>query len=173
MSKYLDPALRELWHYDPATGKFTSKVNTYGHGGLIEIGDEVGTIKDGYVQLGHHGKTYRAHIVAWVWMKGELPPKGREIDHKNKVRNDNRLRNLRLLGRGANNLNHSGPGSKNTTGVRGVHWNVGGRPGTFFARIQVDGKIVHLGTFDTIEEAAEARRRAEIRYWRIPIEEEV
>jgi hypothetical protein len=169
-TKYLNPELRELWDYDPETGKFTSKVRTHGRAKVINIGDEVGSLNNGYVMLAHHGKNYAAHVVAWVWMKGELPPKGQEIDHKNRVRSDNRIRNLRLLGHGANNMNHGGVRTNNTSGVVGVYQN---RVGNWFARIVVDDKHINLGTYPTIEEAAEARRKAEIRYWRIPIEEEV
>jgi hypothetical protein len=170
--KYLNPRLRKLWRYDPETGNFHHLLRTWGYAGSILPGDIAGTLKDGYVQLGHDGKTYRAHILAWVWMKGELPPKGSDIDHRDRNRAHNKWTNLRLLGRGGNNLNHNGPRSDSTTGVRGVYRNRGGRAGTFFARITIDGKIVHLGTYDTIEEAAEARRRAEVKFWRVPVLEE-
>jgi len=163
MPNYLNPTLRDLWDYNPDTGKFTSKIVTYGYGGVIQIGDEVGTLKDGYVQLGHHGTVYRAHILAWVWQTGSLPPKGKELDHENKIRNDNRMDNLRLLTRGANNLNHNGPRIDSTTGARGVYR--GSRGKAWFARITVDGKIIHLGTFQTIEEAIAARKAAEVKFW--------
>lgn len=168
-TKYLNPKLRELWDYDPETGKFTSKVRTWGRAKVINIGDEVGTNSRGYIVLAHQGKNYPAHIVAWVWMKGELPPPGLEIDHKNRIRSDNRLRNLRLLKHGANNLNHGGVRTNNTSGIVGVYQN---RVGNWFARIYVGDKLINLGTYPTIEEAAEARRKAEIKFWRVPISEE-
>lgn len=37
--------------------------------------------------------------------------------------------------------------------------------GKFIAYITVDYKPVYLGTFDSIDLAAEARREAEARYW--------
>jgi len=167
--KYLDPALRELWHYNPDTGIFTSKIKTYGAGGPVGIGDAVGTIRsDGYVQLGHRGKTYRAHVLAWVWMTGELPPKGKEVDHRNTIANDNYWSNLRLVRRGANVLNHKGPRSDNTSGARGVYRN---RDKGFFARITVDGEIVHLGTYSTYEAAVAARKKAEAIYWQMQAED--
>jgi hypothetical protein len=166
-AKYLEPKLWELWHYDPETGKFTSKVRTWGRGRVIDVGDEMGTDSHGYVMLAHKGTNYAAHVVAWVWMKGELPPPGFEIDHKNKTKSDNRWRNLRVLKHGANMVNGSRR-RDNTSEVAGVYRN---RVGNWFARINVDNKIVHLGTYPTHAEAAEARRRAEVKFWRVPIEE--
>lgn len=51
----------------------------------------------------------------------------------------------------------------NKTGVRGVSRN---RAGKYLAGIRVDGKTKHLGTFATIEEAAKARKQAELEYWK-------
>lgn len=163
MSKYLNPKLRELWNYDPETGKFTWKIETNGYGGLIHIGDEVGTLKDGYVQLNHQGRTYLGHVLAWTWQKGEVPPQGYDVDHKNRIRNDNRIDNLRLLTRGENHLNHSGPQSNSTTGFRGVFRSSHGN--AWIARIYFKGVRTHLGTFQTIEEAVEARKVAEDKFW--------
>lgn len=50
----------------------------------------------------------------------------------------------------------------NTTGVSGVR----SRGGKFAVSICVNYKLKHLGTFDALEEAAEARRQAEAKYWR-------
>lgn len=49
----------------------------------------------------------------------------------------------------------------NTTGYAGVY----PKGKKFAAQIRVDGKHRHLGTFQTIEEAARARRNAELKYW--------
>jgi hypothetical protein len=163
MPDYTNPKLRELWNYDPETGKFIWKIHTHGYGGGVRIGDEAGTPKDGYVSLHHLGINYRAHILAWFWQTGELPPKGFEIDHRNTIRNDNRFDNLRLLKRSGNNLNHTGPRTDNTTGFRGVHR--GSRGKAWFARITIDKKIIHLGTYQTFEEAVKAREQAETKYW--------
>jgi len=163
--KYLNPYLRALWRYDPETGNFYHLLPTQGRGGIKLAGDRAGTLKDGYVQLGHGGITYRAHILAWVWMKGELPPKGKEIDHEDTNRANNRWLNLRLLDRGGNNLNYGGLRSNNTSGVRGVH--KGRQPGTWFARITVDKEIVHLGTYRSFEDAVAARQKAEAIYWEL------
>ena len=64
--RYLNPALRELWDYDPETGKFTSAIRTHGKAKIINIGDAVGVINKGYLTLAHHKLNYRAHVLAWM-----------------------------------------------------------------------------------------------------------
>jgi hypothetical protein len=52
----------------------------------------------------------------------------------------------------------------NTTGATGIYR--AKRPGTWVARITVNGKNVHLGIFETIDAAINARENAEQNYWR-------
>lgn len=49
----------------------------------------------------------------------------------------------------------------NKTGVAGVYL----KAGKYAAQISVQGKRIHLGTFETIPEATKARREAELKYW--------
>lgn len=49
----------------------------------------------------------------------------------------------------------------NKTGVAGVYL----KAGKYAAQISVHGQRLHLGTFETIPEAAKARRDAELKYW--------
>ena len=49
----------------------------------------------------------------------------------------------------------------NKTGVNGVHM----ENGKYRATIYVDSKKIHLGIFDTLAEATEARKDGELRYW--------
>ena len=51
---------------------------------------------------------------------------------------------------------------RNTTGVTGVFYHKVRRK--YVAQIMVDGKLIYLGTFATLEEAAEARKDADIKY---------
>lgn len=51
----------------------------------------------------------------------------------------------------------------NKTGVKGVY--LSKRERKFKAQIKYKGKQIHLGTFNTLEEAANARREAEAKYW--------
>ncbi|ULT55402.1 AP2 domain-containing protein [Neobacillus drentensis] len=52
----------------------------------------------------------------------------------------------------------------NKTGVSGVYFNK--KLNKYQARIAVNGKHIHLGCFLTLEEAANARRKAEEEYWK-------
>jgi hypothetical protein len=79
--------LLELLSYDPATGLFT-------HLKGKNKGDVAGwSNDDGYVYLTIRGTKYQAHRVAWFYSHGTWPVY--EIDHKDRVRNNNKLDNLR------------------------------------------------------------------------------
>ena len=58
-----------------------------------------------------------------------------------------------------NTKNHS----TNKTGIRGVSWSKTKQK--WRAAIYVDNKQKHVGYFDSLSDAAEARKRAEERYW--------
>jgi HNH endonuclease len=154
--------IKSIISYDPDTGFFLWKIRHRRQGGFSEIGDIVGTVNDqGYILIQLMGYRWRAHRLAWWFMMGEFPPSGFDIDHIDRVRSNNKWNNLRLLTRSRNNRNTGRVRVDNTTGYRGVHRQPNG---TFFARITVDGKIIHLGTYPTIEEAHAARLRAEERH---------
>lgn len=53
--------------------------------------------------------------------------------------------------------------AKNSKYYTGVQHNA--KTGKFTARIKVNGKAIHLGTFEGVESAIEARKRAEKEYW--------
>lgn len=54
------------------------------------------------------------------------------------------------------------PCANNTTGVTGVAFRKD--RGTLVAYISVHGKRIHLGTFDSLKDAYEARKKAELLY---------
>ena len=140
--------LREVLHYDPETGVFTRLVRTSNR---IKVGDVAGcSAGDGYVQIRVDGVRYLAHRLAFLWMTGEWPRD--MIDHINGVRDDNRFANLRPATRAENMQNQRRAMSNSQTGLLGVT-RVGKR---FMATIQVDGRKIHIGTFDTPEQAHEA-----------------
>lgn len=55
------------------------------------------------------------------------------------------------------------PFKRSTTGVRGVVWDVDNYK--YRAYIHIKRKAIHLGRFNTLEEATDARRKAELKYW--------
>lgn len=50
----------------------------------------------------------------------------------------------------------------NTSGIMGVSF----RAGKYEAKIRANNKSIHLGRFKTIEEARNARRKGEVKYWK-------
>ena len=117
--------------------------------------------KHGYAVVRVNGVQHLAHRVAWLLSTGEMPDG--VIDHINGDRADNRIANLRVVDVTLNNQNRCAPQRDNKTSkFLGVcSWTR--CPGKFRAQIKVMGKKVHLGVFDSEEEAAaayiEAKRR--------------
>ena len=80
------------------------------------------------------------------------------VDHANGDTLDNRKANLRLCTRSQNMANTK---RKSKTGFRGVTLNNANKlnpnwKNTFTARIKIEGERIHIGNFDTAEEAARA-----------------
>ena len=96
------------------------------------------------------------HRVIWT-MFNDTPPKGMHIDHINRDNTDNRIENLRCVTPSQNGLNSS-LSKNNTSGVTGVRFQPRGKKWT--ARVMVNRKEVHLGSFETFEEARAAREAA-------------
>jgi hypothetical protein len=105
------------------------------------LGKVAGTLADGYINISIDGTVYRAHRLAWLYVHGVFP---KEIDHKNRIRSDNRISNLRVVTRTRNNFNRSN--------VKGYTK----RNGKYRAQITYLGKNYSLGQYDTTEEATEA-----------------
>ncbi|AUX94234.1 HNH endonuclease signature motif containing protein [Mixta gaviniae] len=160
--------LRECVSYNPYAGVFTWNVRPIEHfkdaraqkiWNTKYSGKQAGALmKSGYVLIRIHKQCYYAHRLAWLYMNGSWP---QEIDHINGSPADNRIGNLRSVSHAENGKNVKIP-SHNSTGVIGVCIpNDGGR---IQARIQVDGKQIKLGRFDSIEEAKKARLIASRKY---------
>ena len=99
----------------------------------------------GYRVLRINGKEFMAHRVIWVMMTGQDPGE-LEIDHDNRIKNDNHFQNLRLVTHGGNQSN------KNTRGVtrHKDRWK---------ARVQRNGKNILDKYFDTEQEALDAVKK--------------
>jgi len=83
------------------------------------------------------------------------------VDHINRNTLDNRRKNLRIVTIQDNLRNQKRPNNK--TGYTGVA--VHKQTGKYTAQIKVNYKKIHLGIFKTIEEAYEARKIGEQKYW--------
>lgn len=86
---------------------------------------------------------------------------GMFIDHANNDSLDNRLSNLRLCNNQQNQANAI-LSKVNTSGYKGVSWHI--REKKWIARIRYNKKLVHLGYFTDIVEAAKAYDNAAIFY---------
>ncbi len=145
--------LREVLSYDPETGIFTRLIDR----GKFKAGERAGSVSPtGYRVIGVDRALVLEHRLAWLCVYGEWPDG--EIDHINRIRVDNRIENLRLA-HGQNARNIVGRGA---SGFKGVYQF---KPGQKWrARIFYDGKLRHLGSFDTPEEAHAAYCAAAIRH---------
>lgn len=157
--------LRQLLRYEPDTGKlfwlprpiemFATK-RAWSTWNSRYAGEEaLASEKGGYRYGSINGGNVYAHRAAWALMMGEWP--AGQIDHINHTPGDNRWNNLRSVTLEENRRNMSMMRS-NTSGVCGVSWH--SQNGKWCAFIG-DRKRVHLGYFNTIEDAAAARHTAE------------
>lgn len=143
--------------YNKDTGGFQWVVDVPKRGmrQALSCGDKAGYLRpDGYVMLALLNKNYLAHRVAILFNTGEWP--NGVVDHINGNKSDNRISNLRVVSHKDN--------IRNQRRARGVSPN-GKR---FKSGLYVDGKYVHLGTFDTEGEAHTAYLEAKVRLHGVP-----
>jgi hypothetical protein len=144
--------LREVLFYDPNSGVFTRIKGVKGQRAGAICG---WTDRQGYRVVCIDGNDWRAHRLAWLYITGKWP-KG-EIDHINRKKDDNKFVNLRESTHLQNSFNNP-MRRNNTTGFTGVspdHYT-----SRYIARYGFYGRSIHLGTFDTAEEASEAYQKA-------------
>lgn len=141
--------LKEVLHYDPDTGVFTWK--------KYRVGTVAGHIHKGhgYLTIGVDKKVYLAHRLAWLYVYGTWPVD--QLDHRNRVRTDNRISNLRESNQFENAQNKN-KASNNSSGYPGVSFH--SRDMKYAAYITVSKKRKSLGYFSSAEEAYEARKQA-------------
>jgi len=136
--------------YDPETGICTRRY-TVNHN--AKAGDRAGAIKpSGHRVITVLYQVYMEHVFIWFWMTGEWPPEGMQVDHKNRVRDDNRWCNLRLGTPGQNQANTNRYGD-----LRGISKTKYGKYRVRVVTEQNTGIRKHIGVFETIEKAVAAR----------------
>lgn len=137
--------LHQLVKYDADTGIFTRN------------GKKIGTVlANGYLQARIDVDKYLLHRVAWFYVYGEWPV---EIDHRDGVKANNALSNLRNCTHAENQQNMVATGNcKNTSGYAGVSWHKHRK--CWVATITHKNKTKTIGSFDSLEAAATARAEA-------------
>ena len=129
--------------YDPRTGLCIRL-------GGPKVGKPAGALcTGGYVQIRVFGVLILAHQIGWFLTHGSLPDN--DLDHRNRVRNDNRLSNLRPATR-SENVGNSTLRKDNTSGFRGVSWHK--TKESWWANICINKQIKRLGFYEDIRHAA-------------------
>jgi hypothetical protein len=147
--------IKQRIRYDSETGDLVFIKKS----GKINPGDTAGYIhhmpkSDMFYRKVYFAKSrIGAHVLCWMLHYGEIPKK--HIDHINGNTLDNRIKNLRCAGYELNSKNRR-MRKDNKSGVTGVIIH----NGKYRAEIKSNGKSYHLGCFDTIELAKEARDNA-------------
>lgn len=103
-----------------------------------------------------NGESLYAHRVAWALHHGEWP--SGEIDHINGNRSDNRISNLRDVDH-QTNMQNKAVYRTNSSGCHGVSRKRS--TGRWQAAVTVDGKRIHLGSFEARADAIAARKTFE------------
>ena len=96
---------------------------------------------------------------------GLAPEDKRHSDHRNVLRTlDNRRSNLRICNPSQNGMNRR-LRSDNTSGYKGVYSGPSWKQGRWRASLQIQGRRIFLGCFDTIEMAHLAYKKAAQKYF--------
>lgn len=159
-----------LIDYDPEAGRFWwrsrpremfATQNAFATWNTRYAGTEAFAYLDGrgYRSGSIFHKTHPAHRVAWLLVHRVWP--SADVDHINGDRADCRIVNLRDVSRGEN-LKNQRLSPRNTSGVCGVLFHK--ETQKWRAEIKVNGRNRHLGLFKTIDEAAAARKAANVTY---------
>lgn len=115
---------------------------------------------DGYVS-GTFGKK-RKYLHHFIMDIEKLSRTGLEIDHQDRNKLNNRKNNLKLITISNNRFNINIQ-TNNNSGIRGVYWNK--KMDKWRGQIFHNRKNIHLGYFDKLEDAIQARIDAELKYF--------
>lgn len=176
MAKYTTipiETLRQVLRYNPETGQLFWKprppelFKTNGHNLQTQTAKAWNTRyanKETFVHINPRGYLtghifeigFRAHRICWAIYYGEWPE---EVDHLDHNSLNNKLNNL-VSGSHAKNLRNQSRRTNNTSGICGV-WK---QNNSWVAEIKVGYQKISLGSFASLQEAAQARKSAEIKY---------
>jgi hypothetical protein len=142
--------LKQMLAYDEETGMFTWAANM---GRKTRAGSIAGSDNGrGYIKIKIRGKGFTAHRLAWLYVYGEWP--SGLIDHKNSIRSDNRIENLREATILENVQNRVKRTNWSASSYLGVSWS--SKANKWQAAIKLNKKTTYLGVFDSEEEASKA-----------------
>jgi len=122
--------------------------------------------RDGYLHVDLYNETGRKtkkihQLLAEHFLKDWNPNK--LVDHINGIKDDNRLRNLRMVTHSQNSMNRK-THKNNTSGYKGVYWDKQNKK--WRVQINIDKyKKKTLGRFKNKEEAIKIRKDAELKHY--------
>lgn len=162
---------RECIDYNPLTGVATWKKRPRSHfksdiahkafntsrAGKECKGGYVGKTGKQYQRINISGQRYYLHRVIMSYMGVDIK-NDQMVDHINCNGLDNRWANLRVVSAKQNQRNRQMQ-KNNSSGANGVYR----KNKKHLAQIKLNGKSVHLGYFDTFEDALAARIDSEIK----------
>ena len=114
-----------------------------------------GNTSDGYCQVWFNGTMIRYHNIIWVLSTGKDIPQGLEIDHINGNKLDNRIENLRVVSHRKNGQNMK---VHRDGQLVGCYYHK--RVKRYVSKIQINSKLIHVGYYETEQEAHEAYKIA-------------
>jgi hypothetical protein len=154
-------AIKKLFHYDAESGMLLWRK---GNNRNVKPWQEAKSPNGhGYYNVKIDGKSYLVHRLIWLYVHGSFPKE--DIDHKNRIRNDNRLCNLRAVSRTDNCQNISLP-DHNKSGHIGVSWIKSHNRWTVY--VKVDKKNKWLGYYKNLDDAVAARKAGEAKFYNLP-----
>jgi hypothetical protein len=158
--------LRQLLTCDAATGTliWNKRQGSLDWWNAKYAGKIAGSIDNtGYRRVLIGQRRYVAHWIVYALTKGRWPVD--QLDHINNKRDDNRFSNLREATNQLNSVNRLR--NKNQLLPKGVYFQKSSKYKfkKYTAQICVNRKIKFLGCFLTVEDAAEAYRRAAAATW--------
>jgi hypothetical protein len=109
---------------------------------------------EGYYKIGINKKNVAVHrLIAMVYLGLDINNITQQIDHIDRIRTNNNVNNLRLITHKENCYNKTCKGYYFKTDVK-----------KFCSQIRLNYKLIHLGYFDTEEDARNAYIEAKAKY---------
>ena len=145
--------LKHLFGYDETTGRLIRKIfEKTGEKDLTE-----GVSAQGYFMRWVDGICYTEHSLVFLFHFNYIPD---EIDHRNRVKTDNRIDNLRECSRTKNNGNHRKTTRPTSSRFKGVYWSKNAKK--WIAQISMGKTYHYLGLFREEVHAAAAYNGAAV-----------
>lgn len=143
-------AIEKGFTYNPETGKI------YGIRGKQVLKKHI----DGYIQISFKLNKKKYYLLGhhFAWYCTYNTNNFEQLDHINGIRYDNRIQNLREVSNKQNCFNRNF--SKKNIGVKG-YFKLGNK---YRASISNNSKTIHIGVYNTEQEAREAYLKAKEKY---------